>query len=523
MRQAIMILFFLSWLVMPAADIGSREVSGALQRLDRREADRKIFKALRHARIDSLKRYRSETTVGDDRWFESTMLLGDAYNAFDNDSSIFFYTAGLQQSLSAGLDSLVDVFRIKRATLLPLAGRDNESVDELSMVDTTDMGREMKLLYLENARQLYSYIASLHSEEIDLAEYWNNKAFTTQLELISLLDNNSDLYMLNYGEHLCQLRQYGSAEAVLKRLVERLPEESNIYARALHMLSDIARSNGQHNRSIYYLAESAAADIRAATLEVVSLQELGIYLYDNDDLERSYAYLSVALENAVECKAPLRMLSISSALPLIGQAHTDQSVASRRKLTAALIIMVILLAGLAGLLVYLKIQVTRKGQLKDRLEAANNTKEIYLSQFMNLCSVFMDKLISFNMTVNRKISAGQVDELFKITKSGKLIEEESREFYEMFDNAFLHIYPSFVDSVNALLQPDKQIVLADGEHLNTDLRILACIRLGMVDASRVARALNFSVNTIYAYRTRLRNRAINRDTFERDIMRIQSV
>ncbi len=96
MRQAIMILFFLSWLVMPAADIGSREVSGALQRLDRRVADRKIFKALRHARIDSLKRYRSETTVGDDRWFESTMLLGDAYNAFDNDSSIFFYTAGLQ-------------------------------------------------------------------------------------------------------------------------------------------------------------------------------------------------------------------------------------------------------------------------------------------------------------------------------------------------------------------------------------------------------------------------------------------
>ena len=125
--------------------------------------------------------------------------------------------------------------------------------------------------------------------------------------------------------------------------------------------------------------------------------------------------------------------------------------------------------------------------------------------------------------VERKITSGKTEDLAKITKSGKFIEEQSKEFYEIFDEAFLHIYPSFVESVNALLLPDKQIRLLEGEKLNTDLRILAFIRLGLEDSSRVAQMLNYSVNTIYAYRNRLRNRAINRDTFEDDLMKISSI
>ena len=104
-----------------------------------------------------------------------------------------------------------------------------------------------------------------------------------------------------------------------------------------------------------------------------------------------------------------------------------------------------------------------------------------------------------------------------------MVEGLSNEFYVIFYEAFLYIYPSFVESVNALLLPDKQIQLLEGEKLNTDLRILAFIRLGLEDSSRVAQMLNYSVNTIYAYRNRLRNRAINRDTFEDDLMKISSI
>ena len=51
--------------------------------------------------------------------------------------------------------------------------------------------------------------------------------------------------------------------------------------------------------------------------------------------------------------------------------------------------------------------------------------------------------------------------------------------------------------------------------MNTDLRILALIRLGIDDSSKIAEFLNYSVNTIYNYRARLKSNAIvDRDDFE---------
>lgn len=161
-------------------------------------------------------------------------------------------------------------------------------------------------------------------------------------------------------------------------------------------------------------------------------------------------------------------------------------------------------------------------QLENHFREANATKEEYISQFLNLCSIYMDKLKQFCNIANRKISAGKVDDLYQLTKSGKFIENQSKDFYEIFDNAFIHIYPGFVENVNALLRPDQQITLSDGELLNTDLRILAFMRLGISDSGRIAQILNYSVNTIYAYRNKLKNKAINRETFESDIQSLQA-
>ena len=132
----------------------------------------------------------------------------------------------------------------------------------------------------------------------------------------------------------------------------------------------------------------------------------------------------------------------------------------------------------------------------------------------------MDKLNQFCKISARKIGAGQTDELYRMVKSGKFVEDQSNEFYQVFDSAFLHIYPDFVRKVNALLLPDSQIELKEGEKMNTDLRILAFMRLGIEESARIAQVLNYSLNTIYAYRNRLKARAINRDTFEAVVMKI---
>lgn len=101
------------------------------------------------------------------------------------------------------------------------------------------------------------------------------------------------------------------------------------------------------------------------------------------------------------------------------------------------------------------------------------------------------------------------------------MEGQSKNFYDTFDDAFLHIYPNFVDDVNDLLHENEKITLKPNEKLNTDLRILAFMRLGVTDSSKIAEVLNYSLNTIYTYRNKLKNRAINRDTFEKDVMNIR--
>lgn len=185
-------------------------------------------------------------------------------------------------------------------------------------------------------------------------------------------------------------------------------------------------------------------------------------------------------------------------------------------------VMLVLLTGLGVTLVtlYRKMEFLKK--LQESLRNANKSKDVYINQFLKLCSIYMDKLNQFCHIAERKISAGKTDEFYRMTKSGRFIEEQSAEFYEVFDNAFLHLYPEFVTEVNRLLKPECRITLKDGELLNTDLRILAISRMGIDDAASIAQILNYSLNTIYAYRNRLKARAINRETFEDDVMKIAS-
>ena len=70
-----------------------------------------------------------------------------------------------------------------------------------------------------------------------------------------------------------------------------------------------------------------------------------------------------------------------------------------------------------------------------------------------------------------------------------------------------------------LLQENEQIVLKKDELLNTELRIFALVRLGIEDSSQIAEFLRYSVNTIYNYRAKVKNKARgSREDFE-DLVR----
>ena len=156
------------------------------------------------------------------------------------------------------------------------------------------------------------------------------------------------------------------------------------------------------------------------------------------------------------------------------------------------------------------------------LSESNQIKEEYIARFVKLCSTYIDKLDAYRRMVNRKISSGQTEELFRITRSQKALDDELKELYDNFDTAFLHLFPDFVGKFNALLQEDGRIVLKKGELLNTELRIFALIRLGIDDSSQIAEFLRYSVNTIYNYRAKVKNKAcVSRDDFEKLVEQIR--
>lgn len=504
----------LAGVVLTGAAQSRADRNASLQALDRALDHRTEYIAARQHSIDSLVAALPAAAVPAQEYLK----IADAYTSFNTDSALMFLNKGLETV--EGSARLPFVWR--KASLLPLTGLFERAQMEYNSIDADSVPTELLTSYLEAGRQMHSYIAAFTQAYPEVGTAHTDSALVYQQRLLDVLPLQSMNFKYNQAEYFFLTGRTEIAKVLLEEVFNNLPLTSNQRARAAHHLSTIAKDEGQTDAYIYYLAESARADVESATREMVSLQELGTNL-DAAQVERAYRYLSVALENAVECGAAIRSIDTSRTLPLIERAHSANLASKRHTVFVIMGVMGVLMLVLAGLILLLRYEMAKMRRLEQSLRRANREKEVYISQFLQLCSIYMDKLNQFCKIATRKLAAGQSDELYRMTKSGNFVEEQSREFYEVFDNAFLHIYPDFVADVNRLLKPDSQIELKEGERMNTDLRILAFMRLGIEESARIAQMLNYSLNTIYSYRNRLKARAIDKGTFEADIAKIDSV
>jgi len=169
-------------------------------------------------------------------------------------------------------------------------------------------------------------------------------------------------------------------------------------------------------------------------------------------------------------------------------------------------------------------------QLGDTVEQLHETngllrerekiKEEYIARFLTLSSRFIDRGEEQRKALYRLYRDRKTEDLARELKSTHSGSENAQLFYENFDNAFLNIYPTFVDEVNKLLQEDGKIEVKQGKRLTTESRVLALIRLGINDNQSIAAILRASLTTIYTYRSKLKARALNKDDFEARIKAI---
>ena len=276
---------------------------------------------------------------------------------------------------------------------------------------------------------------------------------------------------------------------------------------------------------------TAISDLQNATREYASLQKLAYLMYGEGDLDRAYKYLNCSMEDAVNCNARLRSFEVAQFFPIIDKAYKEKERKNLRFSQILLTCVSVLSIFLIIAVFYLyrwnkKINTTRRDlrcinkqlQLVNKeLAETGKIKEMYIGRYLDRCVSYLDKLEAYRRSLARLAMSSHVEELYKAIKSEQFIHDERKAFYQEFDKSFLELFPDFITSFNALLQPAYQIVPKSNELLTTELRVFALIRLGISDSNSIAHFLNYSLATIYNYRSRIRNKAIHPETFEENL------
>lgn len=528
----------------------SNEVDSLLVELEQVMAHRKSFELAKETRIHNLKQLAGKTDLpAEQRFYIHTQLI-EEYEPYTFDSTLHYISINLKLSKELNNKTFINKTNLKLADLLASSGRYMEAIDVLKEIDRNYLPKDLLADYYTDFMQVYSELSIYTPSPDNYFKYSSiSKAYADSLVPLLKVDSESYLALLEKqfrdDRQLLESRKLNTKRLALTEMGKR--DYSMItFERSLSYELEL-----NHELEKKYLILSAISDIKAAVKDNASLTKLAMILHEEGEIDRAHAFINFSFEDAAFFNSRLRFTTISNILPVITEAYQLKNEEQNAKLRLFLSIISVLSIILAFAVVYIFIQMKKLAKARTELQHANqqlkalntdlrhandqlntvnnelsesnHVKEQYIGNFLTICSDYIDKLDQFRNMVNKQIAARKVEDLFNTTKSKKLIENETREFYENFDTTFLHIYPHFVNELNALLKEDERIELKKEEQLNTELRIFALIRLGITDSSKIAKLLRYSVNTIYNYRVKIKNKAaVDRDEFENLVMKIDA-
>lgn len=487
-----------------------------LNLLDHEIARRKEFVSKRHHKIDSVSSLILRDSLGS---IDNYLLLGDLYSGLNADTAIMVYSHACDIALRTGNPAKAQRLMIKRLTELRKINSTPNAINDLKYIAKGGIYPENSALFNEVSRDFYYTIAELF-EGTGLHKAYIGPGLDFAYKLRKELPEDSNAAKLNDAMISYAQRNDAMFLAHLTEVAERVQPGDPHYSIILTALGGRQQILGQTESAIRNLSLAALNDVREADLHATALFRLGTALYEAGDIARAHGYLSIALDEALASGSKTNCMMIAEAFrPVANELRKREKSQMIRLsiLTGALAI------GLVFVIILYRSNRKRTVELERarvQLATANYTKESFISEFMNLSSSYMESLEDFIRLCRRKLTAGQADDLLNLINSGKVIEEQRKKFYDIFDDAFLAIYPTFIDDVNALLLPDKRISISAKNVLTAELRVLAFARLGLEDTTRIARFLGLTNNTIYTYRNKLRSKAISRETFDTDIMKI---
>ena len=525
---------------------GKTTLDSLLNVLDLTIREHETYVVQRESRIRHLKELTHGIEVNSVEHYNLNSQIYKEYKAFICDSAIYYLNENIQIA-----ERLHDIDRkiesqLQLSLLLSSTGMYTESIDVLESVDRQKVVSRLIADYYTCFDHVYGELSVYTQDKTLSGHYWTiSQAYKDSL--YAILPPESEEYLMMREALLRDQHQYEEALKVNDLRLAETEVNTPQYALATYHRSLIYKYSNDNLGEKQNLCLSAISDIRSAIKDHASLWMLAQLLYEDGDMERAYQYMRFSWNATKFYNARLRSWQSADVLSLIDKTYQAMIEKQNDRLQQNLLLITALFVLLIVALGYIYRQMKKLADARNHLQVANGQlnglneelrqmnsclsstnielsesnqiKEEYIARFIKLCSTYINRLDAYRRMVNKKVSAGQIAELLKITRSQDALDEELEELYVNFDTAFLHLFPDFVKKFNDLLQENDQIVLKKDELLNTELRIFALIRLGIEDSSQIAEFLRYSVNTIYNYRAKVKNKARgSREDFE-DLVR----
>ena len=513
------------------------------KQLDAALAQRAHYVELKEKSLNEIKQGAKYVTSNEDK-LKLYEQLANEYKAYEYDSAMTYVNKGLILAQKSNNIFFNKRFQLSQTRLLITRGFYAEAKEILQKIEPKEEPRDYQFLYYYTMYGLYNNW-STYCENNEFSKNYDLKKVEYLKKAIELSPKKDAFYYYLMGE-LYYFSNHPNNNKTIQYYKKALSMEkanSRLHAMTAFALSEVYQKANNLELMEHYLLVAAISDVTSATKENVALQDIALFIYKHKtrSLNKAQEYINLSLEDAYAYNNRLRRIEISSKLQMITNAYTDDIKTTNRLLNIALLVIILLLlgVGISSLFIRKKNRLLKQkkdeitatsakmeilnGQLhliNDELKDTNQKRERLVKVYIDLCYKNIERNSKLRTLAVRKIKANQSKELLSLLSSSTNTEKENKEFLTEFDKAFLSLYPTFVNELNQQLTESAHIQLKENGEMPPILRVCALLRLGITESSKIAGILSYSPQTVYNYRSILKNNAIDKEHFEENVLKL---
>lgn len=546
MKKILSLIYILCFSALTSSFAQNKNIKDLYEQLDQAIEQSQYYINQKESRITKIKK-QSRQGHTPQQLLTAYYKLYEEYKAYQSDSSIYYIHQAIDLAKRNNMKSDITKLRSLLALQYSTSGAFTEALHVLQSIDKKTLNNSNKKDYYIAFYHVYGELGFTNINiDTDLSQEFYSKQDCYRDTLFSILSPNSEDYLMRKEVLLTSQNKLKEALKINDIRLSKCKKGSHEYGIVAYYRYLIYRSLKDEDMVKYWLLQSAICDVKCAINDQASLWILAEILSKEKDVERSYKYINFSWKANKKFCTRIRSWQISPVLGTIDHNYQAELKKANHRLIFAIICVSLLVSALALLTFYVNKQKSylsnarnelkktntqleelnnklssTNGMLKasnDKLNESNGVKEEYIGQFLGACSHYIDKLDKMRLNVNKMVKNKQYNELYSMTKSSEVKEQELEELYANFDKVFLNLFPNFVEDLNGLLKEECQIHLSSPNKLSAIVRVFALIRLGIDDSTKIAEFLHYAVNTIYNYRAKLRNGALNdRNEFEKKV------